>query len=240
MFCCSKKITPETFAEAVKTVLGAHLRSVILYGSAVAGDHAGKGSDYNVLIVADGFDMDALEALSKPFNKWTAQGNPAPRLFTEKQLLNSCDVFPIEMLDMQQSHRVLAGADILAGVEILRANLRHQVEFELRVKLLALRGGCVGSGCDRIALSRMMIASSSPVLSVLRAALRLYENDVPADKLAALDALAGHVPFDVAPFKQIAAAKSGGAGVGGKGAEVLFADYLKQIDVVTDAVDSLN
>jgi hypothetical protein len=232
-------MTPDSFAQAVKTALGAHLRSVILYGSAAAGDHAGNSSDYNVLIVADGFDMDALDSLSKPVKTWTALGNPVPRMFTEKQLRDSCDVFPIEMFDMQQSHKVLAGADILVGIEISRANLRHQVEFELRGKLLALRSGGVVCGCDRIALGHMMVAASSPVLSVLRAALRLYDKTIPADKLAALDALAGHVKFDVTPFKKIAAAKGGSASIGGKEAYALFADYLAQIEAVTDAVDAL-
>ena len=239
MFKSSEKMTPESFTDAVKIALGDHLRASILFGSAAAGDYAKTGSDFNVLLVADTYGMDELCALSKVVNRWIDSGNRSPRLLTEKQLRDSCDVFPIEMLDMKQSHKVLYGADVLAPLEISKANLRHQVEFELRSKLLNLQEICLTSGGDKFVLADVLLKSCSSVLAVMHAALRLYQDDVPADKLAALDALSKHVPMDTATFVAIVAAKNGKSPVNRDDAERLFADYLRQIETVTDAVNGL-
>ena len=68
-------------------------------------------SNYNVLLVVDGLGVAELNALSKPALQWAKAGNRPPLLFTRGQLKASADVFPIELLDMRQSHRVLFGED---------------------------------------------------------------------------------------------------------------------------------
>ena len=233
------RITPEAFVESVKKALGAKLVSAVLYGSAAAGDRLDKGSDYNVLLVVEPLGVDEMEALSSATLRWTRAKNPAPRLFTPDELKRSCDVFPIEMLDMLQSHRILAGADVLSGIEISQANLRHQVEFELRGKVLRLRDGCVAAGTSKIALIRLMIGSFSSVMSVLRAALRLYQNEVPAGKMEALAGLEKYIKYDKKPFETIHAAKSGRRCIHRSDAKLLFADYAKQLETITAAVDAL-
>jgi hypothetical protein len=239
MFCKSRKLTPDGFAETAAKALGNGLQSVILYGSAAAGDYAAKGSDYNILLVAESFGKDELLALAGPVRRWTACGNPPPLLFTARQLRESCDVFPIELLDMIQSHRVLRGVDVLEGLAVSRDNLRHQVEYELRAKSLALRQAFMAVNGSRSTVSRLLVASYSPVMAILRAALRLYTDDIPADKAAALAALAKHIPVDCDPFVRVAHAKFGKEPIRRHDAHVLYADYLRQIELVTEAVDAL-
>lgn len=239
MFGFKKSMTAQELAEEARIALDRGFRSAILYGSSAAGDHLGKASDCNMLIVADDLDMERLAALSDPFRRWTACGNPPPLLFTEKRLREAGDVFPIEMLDMLQARKVLLGDDVLEGMEVSRENLRHQVEFELRSKLLKLREGCVSTGCDRIGLRNILLGSCSSILAVMRAALRLYTDEVPADKLAAVKELAVHIPFDTSAFETIVAAKKGGKPIADSDAERVFESYLRQIEAVTDAVDAL-
>ena len=47
--------------------------------------------------------------------------------------------FTIELLDMQQHHRVLFGEDMVQGLQISMHVHRVQVEYELREKLILLR-----------------------------------------------------------------------------------------------------
>ncbi len=103
-------------------------------------------SNYNVLLVLDGLGVAELDALSKPAAQWTKAGHRPPLLFTRGQLQASADVFPIELLDMRQSHRVLFGEDPLADVTINHEHLRLQLERELNEKLLALREGYLLTG----------------------------------------------------------------------------------------------
>ena len=132
-------MTPEVFTQQIQKVLPKGLSSVILYGSAVAGDYFDKRSDYNILIIADQLGTPELKALSKPVLSWLKAGNPFSVLWTFERLQKSVDAFPIELLDIQQMHKVLYGEDIIAQLQVSRANLRLQVEHELKGKLLAIR-----------------------------------------------------------------------------------------------------
>jgi hypothetical protein len=239
MFGCNCNLSPETFAGDVKNLLGERLVSVVLYGSAAAGLRAGKGSDYNLLLVLSRTDPATLSLLSGPFRRWVKAGNGAPRVFTETGLAGSADVFPIEMLDLCEAHKILAGKDVVSGIAVSRANLRHQVEFELRGKLLALRGAAIAAdGCGK-RIAAALVATYSPLAANLRAALRLYEGTVPAEKLAAIEALARHVGFDPKPFAKIAAAKAGGTKIAREEAPALLAQILAALEAVVAAVDAL-
>ncbi len=126
-----------------------------------------------------------------------------------------------------------------AGIAVSRANLRHQVEFELRGKLLALRGAAIAAdGCGK-KTAAALVAAYSPLAANLRAALRLYEEKVPAEKSAAIEALARHVGFERAPFAKVAAAKAGGAKITREEAPALLAQILAALEAVVAAVDAL-
>ena len=104
-----QRMTPEELIERLNSAVPGKLSSAVLYGSAAAGDFVPKASNYNVLLVIDGLGLAELDALSKPVAQWTRAGHRPPLLFTCGQLQASADAFPIELLDMQQSHRVLFG-----------------------------------------------------------------------------------------------------------------------------------
>ena len=58
----------------LRAAYGDTLQSVILYGSAVAGEHIKKKSDYNVLVVLDAVPLDRLAAVGAVLRAW---GKPA-------------------------------------------------------------------------------------------------------------------------------------------------------------------
>src|SRR6202040_2900964 len=88
-----------------------NLESVILYGSAARGDFHEAHSDLNVLCVLRSLRAGNLVRLSA-LVKWGTpiQHQPAPVFFASEELSQSADVFAIELLDMQQNHRVLYGS----------------------------------------------------------------------------------------------------------------------------------
>ena len=229
-------MTPEQLTERLKSACGPRLRSVILYGSAAAGDHTGKRSDYNVLVVLDRLTLPELKVLEKTTRSWVKAGNPPPLLFTEERLARSVDVFPIEIADMKSSHRVLFGDDPVTNLSIEDDHLRWELESVLKGKLIALRERYLLTNGKSRDVLELLIQSLSSFLVLCRAALRLYQADVPTRKIDALAALARHIPIDTGPFETIEQLKEG-AKVPGLVPDDLFAQYLQGLEMVVDAVD---
>ena len=231
-------MTPEQLTEQLKETLGERLTSVILYGSAAAGDHAGKKSDFNVLVVLDRISMEELKVLRPTAVRWRKAGNPPPLLFTMERLQQSADVFPIELLDIRECHRVLYGEDATATLELNNENLRVELEHELKGKLIQLRENYLVTEGRNRRVTDLMVESLSTFLVLFRAALRLYQEDVPQRKAEALHALAQHITFDARVFETIRGLKEGTTKPRDVDAETLFAQYLQTVESVVDAVDT--
>jgi predicted nucleotidyltransferase len=113
----------------MKEFAGENLESMILYGSAARGDFKEGHSDLNVLCVLRSVAVRELARVTPVVRWWSKDHNePAPLFFTAEELRQSADVFSIELLDMQESRRVLFGADVVAGV-LVPMNL-HRVQVE--------------------------------------------------------------------------------------------------------------
>lgn len=232
------KIEPERFAETLQSCLGEQLYSVVLYGSSVGGDFVEKRSDYNLLVVVEDLGFRTLRKLREPFAKWVRAGQRAPLLFTPKRLEASTDVFPIELYDMRDRHKVLHGADVIASLELSPRNLRVQLESELKGKLIALREGYFACDAKDKALIELMVTSLANFQVLMRAALRLHESDIPSEKDAVVDRLATRITFDAHVFHQVARLKSGDLSPKAIEAEKLFADYLRGVEGLVDAIDA--
>jgi hypothetical protein len=233
-----KEMKPDKLVEVLKEAAGDDLISVVLYGSAAVGDHAGKRSDYNVLVVTKTLDLSLLNAISKPAIEWSKAGNPAPLMFTVERLQQATDVFPIELLDIRDCHRLLFGRDVVSGLAISQRNLRLQIEGELRGALIKLRQRYLLTQGKEKAVATLMIESLSTFLVLFRAALRLYEATVPQPKLEALDKLAAHISFEQASFQVVHQLKSGEKTLKEVDLFPLFKNYLETIECVIDAVDA--
>lgn len=230
-------MTPEQLIEQVQAAIPGRLRSAVLYGSAVAGDHVAGTSNYNVLLVIDPLGLAELDALTQPARQWAKAGNRPPLLFTTGQLRASAHVFAIELLDIRQSHRVLFGEDPLADIATEPEHLRLQVQRELQGKLLALRERYLLTGGRPQDVAGLLTASIASFLVLFRAVLRLFQEDVPARKADALRQLAERIPFDPQPLLEIEALKHGYRKLRGVVPQTLFQSYLTTIERVADAVD---
>ena len=231
-------MTPEKLVEELEKVCPEGLVSIVLYGSAVAGDHIGKPSDYNVLVVTKDLGIATLDALSKPAQAWAKAGNPAPLLFTKERLSQSTDVFPIELLDIYECHTILYGDNVVKDLKIDTKNLRLQIEHELRGNLIKLRQSYLLTQGKSKAVVELMTQSLSTFLVLFRAALRLFESNVPQMKVDALDQLAGHLDFDADVFKIVQDLKEGLIKAKDISSSDVFSLYLKTIECVVDAVDA--
>lgn len=236
----TSKMSPESLVAELRHAIGDGLQSVVLYGSAAAGDFVPGASDYDVLIVANRLDVDELQKLSDPIRKWTASGNPAPQCFTLHELHHSADAFPIEFLDIQQSRKVIYGGDPLAALAIADDHLRLQLERELKGKLLLLRqkGMLVIDRPEE--LQNLLVASATTFLVLSRAALRLFQSTVPRQKVDALRDLAKHLSLEIRPILVLVERreKKSPPVIGSAESKSLFREYLATLEKLVAAIDA--
>ena len=130
----------------LRLAYGEGLRTVVLFGSAVAGEHNPKKSDYNILVIVDSLPLERLRAVAAVSKAWAADGNPPPLTFTVSEWKSSSDIFPMEYADILERHRVLFGDPPFDGIRVLPSDLRLQVENQTMGKLLQLRQAVMGAG----------------------------------------------------------------------------------------------
>ena len=129
----------DEFVSRLRQAAGENLRSVVLYGSAAAGEFHADFSNVNLLCILRETPFAKLAAIAPVAEWWSSKHRHAPLVMTAEELERSADVFSIELLDMQQRHRVLFGEDLLKSLRIPMHLHRAQLEYELREKLILLR-----------------------------------------------------------------------------------------------------
>src|SRR5258708_19521794 len=127
------------FISRLRAAAGANLESVILFGSAVAGDFPPEFSNVNLFCVIRDSSFAALQALAPAVKWWDGQKQPPPLFMTRDEISRSTDVFTIELMDIKQHHRVLFGQDVLQHFPIPTKLHRLPVNSTLRAKLALLR-----------------------------------------------------------------------------------------------------
>ncbi|HUJ23175.1 MAG TPA: nucleotidyltransferase domain-containing protein [Bryobacteraceae bacterium] len=225
--------------EKLTEALGNRLVSVVLYGSAAAGDHHEHFSDLNVLCVLDEVTTGALERSEPIFRWWREKGNPSPLLLSEREVQTSTDCFAIEFHDIQSHHRLLQGKDVVSGLVIDDSFYRAQVEHDLRAKLLRLRQKAAGALSDKDVLRRLLADSVSTFCVLFRHALILSGVAAKGRKREVIEQARDTFGIDSMPFTRLLDLREERV----KAREVepvgLLDSYLKQISMVIDAVDRL-
>lgn len=218
---------------------GSGLVSVILYGSAAAGDYQGSISDLNVFCVLERISVADLGRSEKIVNWWRELGNPSPLLMARDEVPRSTDCFPIEFHDMQERRRVLYGEDVVAGLAIDDKYYRARVEYELRAKLLRLRQKAAGIYSDHASLLRLMEESISTFCVLGRHALRLRDGEAPWKKREVAGALSAGFGLNPEPFYTLLDLREQKRKPRQTDAAALFETYLREITVLVEAVDRL-
>src|SRR6266404_5699097 len=238
-----KKIDSTTLEQLINDLRAAHgdnLSSVVLYGSAEAGDHIEQRSDHNLLIALKRITAEDLRLAQAPMREWQDLGQPIPVYFTLVELKDAADVFPIEFLQMEKARKVLYGSDPFEFVKISRANLRHQTEYELRTKLIRLRRLYIRASASVEKLSALMSDSLASFAALFRAVLILHGQEPAVSKSDNVRATARLPGLQESSFERIFALRSKpGSKLTETEANTVFSAYMDQIERVIEAVDGM-
>ena len=227
----------DEFVKRVREAAGANLESIILFGSAVSGDFHSGLSNLNMFCVLHDCSFAALQALAPVAKWWEKQKQPPPLCMTRKELKRSTDVFTIELLDMQQHHRVLFGEDVVQGLQISLHVHRVQVEYEMREKLILLRQQVLLASGNSSRLWDLLLRSAPSFGTLFRHALIALGDSSPPGRRGAIEVLSKRVGFDPAAMNQVLDVREKKADSKKIDINELVARYLAAVEKVAAAVD---
>jgi len=199
----------EEFASQLEAALGGSLVSVVLYGSAARDQYRKGKSDINLLILLKDAGSGTIARAAEAIAKWVKSGELAPLLFSEAEWKASADVFPLEIEDMREAHKVIRGNSPFTGLATQRDDVRRQLEREVRGKLLHLRTEYAALATDGKALGALLENSLGTFLVLFRATLRLARDAAPPEPEAVVRATAVAAGLDAEAFDWPLARRAG-------------------------------
>ncbi len=227
------------FINRLRDAAGPNLESVILFGSAVAGDFHPEFSNVNLFCVIRDSSYAALHALAPAVKWWSEQKQPPPLFMTRHEIARSGDIFSIEFFDMQQHHRVVFGEDVLKGLTIPAKQHRAQVEYELREKLTLLRQQLLLASGHDSRLWELLLRSVSSFATLFRHALIVLGHNAPVGKREAVQALSKQIGFDASAILQVLDVREGKSERKQFHGADVFSRYMAAVEQVTAAIDKM-
>jgi len=227
------------FVSRIREAAKDNLVSVIVFGSAAAGDFHPEFSNLNLFCVVRDSSFTALQALAPVAQWWDKQKQPPPLFMTRNEIERSADVFSIELTDMKHHHRVVFGEDVLKDLTI-PANLhRMQVEYEFREKLSLLRQHLLLATGNDARMWDLLTRSVSSFVTLFRHAIMVQGHNPPAGKREVVHALATQLAFDASGVLHVLDVREGKADRRKFNVADVFARYLRAVEEVTASVDRI-
>lgn len=233
-------MTLDELVAQLQKAYGTGLRAVVLYGSAASGEHIAKRSDYNVLVIVDRLDMDALTRAGAVARAWSEGGNPPPMTLTADEWRNSADVFPMEYADILDRHKVLYGTPPFDGISVDRHDLRLQLEHQAMGKLLQLRQGVLLAAGDRKRSLNLMTASVSTFMVIFRSVLRFHGEEIGTGSEAITKRVAALTGIKADPFVTVLKHARGEMKVPDQDVPAVLAGYVAGAQQLVAHIDQLD
>ncbi|MDO8725807.1 MAG: hypothetical protein Q7J35_07055 [Candidatus Methanoperedens sp.] len=167
----------------IKEILGEDLVTLAEYYT---------GDQKRLIAVCKTLDLDILSKIK--------QGKEFPLLFTKEELIRGVDVFPVEFLNIKHDYKILHGEDLLKDIQISKKNLRLQLEFEFRSKLIHLRSEYLMFKEREL---ESLILSTVPALSPIMGALTYLKDLQHGDTPEMFDIVSRGYGIDVSVLKEI-------------------------------------
>jgi hypothetical protein len=158
----------DKFVEILKEHFGKRLVSVGLHNIGVTSFLDNNG----IFIVLDSVEPDDLLDIKRVYIKYKKKFS-TPIVVNREFFKKATDVFCIETFELKENAKILYGENIFENLNVSDENLRKQIEYELRSKLLALKGAFVDLPLDRKVVDNIAYRSMYNFLLILRNLLRL-------------------------------------------------------------------
>ena len=224
------------FVRTLSEVAGEQLLALSAFGGWIYGDPFYQTAVARSVVVLRHFDVRLLARLAEHGVRMGRHGLQAPLIMTPAYITASCDVFPLELLEIQQLSVPLIGADHFAGLRFEPANVRLQCEREAKSALIHLHQGLLSSVGKHRHLDELCHREAERAVRVLRGALLMASAALPRLSGETVAAAAQITGLRLAALGQLVA----GAPVRALDGFEAFYNELSALAAYVDATDITN
>lgn len=171
----------KVFAEKLIAELGDKLQSITVVGSSLTEDFVPGKSDINTILVLAEQTLDSLKSIAGMARSMSKKKVTAPLLMTADYIERSRDVFGIEFLDFQLTHKTIFGDDPFEQLCFAKAEVRLQCERELKATLIRLRQGYIAAAANKRLVRDILVSAVGGLAPLLRAMLWLKDAERPGE-----------------------------------------------------------
>ena len=225
--------------EDYRQVFGKDLVSLILYGSAASGHYVKGKSDINLLVVVTKEGINRLEDSLAIVKQWKKNRVAVPLVMTKAFIESSLDCYPIEFLNMKNSHILIHGEDVLEQLKFKPEDLRLQIEKELKGKLVLLRQSYLESEGNSRQIKQLISRSVTAFISIFNALIYLKQGSAQQKRRETIKELAKLFTFDANLFLTCVDIKEGVDKLSGEEIARVFNKYLREVENICNIVDGL-
>ena len=220
-------------------IFGSDLVSLIVYGSAAAGAYVKGKSDINLLIVLTNAGKNKLDAAFEKLNYWKKRKIATPLVMTKEFIETSLDSYPIEFLNMKNSHILVYGENVLADIAFKPEDLRLQIEREIKGKIILLTQGYLETEGSARQLRQLIRNSFTAFISIFNALLYLKQGKAPQGRRETIKEVCNLFSLDKGLFEICSDIKEGKDKLANKEIINIFKKYLREVEKMGSIVDKL-
>jgi hypothetical protein len=229
------RIVPERVVPAaareLEALFGPDLRTLVLYGSACRADFRPEYSDVNFAVVAEPLEFGHLQRIAQWWVRWRRKRVAAPLVLSCTDLTRSCDVFPLELLDIQANHRTLRGAELFQDLAFPAAAVCAECEREAKGKLVRLRELYLEVAGSTLEVRALMVDSRKSFYAVMRGLLYARGETWISEERAVVEA------FERRHGRRFPVLATLAAATPDQPLDQAFAQYLEEVEALAAIAD---
>jgi len=211
------------FAERIKEINGDNLVSIIFY------------QNNRLLAIFNELNLNNLEENSALVRKMEKK-DIIPLYLTVDYIRTSCDVYPLEYIQMKNRYDLLYGKDVLAEIEVPLGNLRLESEQKIKGVLIRLTQVVLEQGTGKAGLRKTCFLALEDLVAGLKGLLEIAGKKVSPEPLNIIKTAQEVLRLDLSSVERVYRWKNGD-----KPAQYrqLVYDFYEKIEELADYADKV-
>ncbi len=230
----------ETLRDRLQSELGDDLISLNAYGDFVKpGEYDPRRSEVNLMLVLADISTPVLDRIVDAISTAKRKVRLGLMILTEEDVVQSCDVFPIKFVDMQEHHRLICGRNVLNDLKIAEDHLRLRCEQKLKNLMIRLRANYLNQAKKPAALRAVMTDSVGPLLRLMAIGLTLKTGISPEETAEVIAACREEFGLDVNVLQTVLDVRHRSSVLPATEVPTVYNDYMKAVHDAATAIDQL-